>query len=146
MLYLIFVRLVGGLALLARSDASKDAELMVLRHEVAVLRRTSALWVPRRSSAAPDLLVRCPEQSGMIAGSGPYDSCTQTFESRIRKRLPTLPLTSEDGFGGVAGRGRRSHPITRVTSPMPTRHHQCRPSLPAVRSTAGPRIAAYCRL
>ncbi len=39
MLYLIFTRLVGSLVLLARSTASKDAELLVRRHEVAVLRR-----------------------------------------------------------------------------------------------------------
>src|SRR5260370_42151774 len=39
MLYLIFVRLTGRLALLARSSASKDAELLALRQEVAVLRR-----------------------------------------------------------------------------------------------------------
>jgi putative transposase len=39
MLSLMFVRLAGWMALLARSAASKDAELLVLRQEVAVLRR-----------------------------------------------------------------------------------------------------------
>src|SRR5712672_2603484 len=39
LLYLIFARLCSWLVLLGRSSASKDAELLVLRHEVAVLRR-----------------------------------------------------------------------------------------------------------
>jgi hypothetical protein len=41
LLYRIFVAVLGWLVLLARSSASKDAELLVLRHEVAVLRRTN---------------------------------------------------------------------------------------------------------
>jgi len=40
LLYLIFVRLCGWLVLLGWSPASTDAGLLVLRHEVAVLRRT----------------------------------------------------------------------------------------------------------
>jgi len=39
MLYLMFVSLPGWMALLACSSASKDAELLVLRQEVAVLLR-----------------------------------------------------------------------------------------------------------
>jgi len=35
LLYLIFVRLVGCLVLLARSATSKDAELLELRHAAA---------------------------------------------------------------------------------------------------------------
>jgi putative transposase len=40
LLYLILARLCDWLVLLGRSTVSKDIELLVLRHEVAVLRRT----------------------------------------------------------------------------------------------------------
>src|SRR5450432_3109224 len=49
-------RLFAWLALLARSDASKDTEILVLRHEVAVLRRQVARpkpdWADRAMIAA----------------------------------------------------------------------------------------------
>ena len=56
LLYLIFIRLCAWLVLLGRSSASKNAELLVLRHEVAVLRRTNPRprldWADRAVMAA----------------------------------------------------------------------------------------------
>jgi hypothetical protein len=54
--YLLMIRLFSWLALLARSNTSKDVEILVLRHEVAVLRRQVARpkpnWADRAVIAA----------------------------------------------------------------------------------------------
>src|SRR6266487_3242677 len=56
LLYLISLRLVGLLVLLGRSSESKDVELLVLGHEVAVLRRSNSKprldWADRAVFAA----------------------------------------------------------------------------------------------
>ena len=40
--YRLLVTVLSRLALLARSSSAKDAEILALRHEVAVLRRTKS--------------------------------------------------------------------------------------------------------
>ena len=62
LLYLIFDRILSWLMLLARATSSKDIELLVLRHEVAVPRRANPRprldWADRALFAA--LIRRLP--------------------------------------------------------------------------------------
>jgi hypothetical protein len=62
LLYLIFSQLLSWLTLLPRASSSKDIELLVLRHEVTVLRRTNPKprlgWADRALFAA--LILRLP--------------------------------------------------------------------------------------
>ena len=74
MLYLMFVRLTGWAALLARSSASKDAELLVLRHEVSVLRRQNPRpkldWADRAVLAALARLLPRPLRMSRLVTPG----------------------------------------------------------------------------
>ena len=62
--YLMLTRVLSWLTLLARSDAAKDVEILVLRHEVAVLRRTNArpalTWLDRALLSALSRLLPTP--------------------------------------------------------------------------------------
>jgi putative transposase len=74
LLYLIFSRILDWLLLLARSSASKDVELLVLRHELGVLRRTTPQprldWADRAILAALIMLLPAAVRSHRLATAG----------------------------------------------------------------------------
>ncbi len=77
LLYLVFRHLLAWLGLLARSSRSKNAEILVLRHEVAVLRRQVSRarlsWADRAVFAA---LARLLSQAGRLQRIVTADSHT----------------------------------------------------------------------
>jgi hypothetical protein len=99
LLYLIFTRIVGWPVLLARSSASKDAELLVLRHEVAVLRRGNPRprpdWADRPGDCGSVLRISMPAALNMTS------KARVNFVSRSRMRNRNGSAASQPSLTGV---------------------------------------------
>ena len=122
LLYLILSRLLDPLALLGRASAAKDVELLVLRHEVAVLRRTNpkprldwadrALFaalirrlpaVPRSHRSSPR-----PRSCGGTNGWSPRSGPTRT--SPVAHPSPRPSPRSSSGWPARTRPGLQAHP------------------------------------
>jgi hypothetical protein len=115
LVYHALVRVLSWLVLLARSDTAKDIEILVLRQEVAVLRRTNPrptpTWLDRAmlsalSKTAPH--IAAPAAAGVTANAAALARPTR----RYQVNADGLELTSgragrDPGRGWAGGVGRR---------------------------------------
>src|ERR1043165_9324817 len=97
----MLVRVLGWLALLACSETTKDAEILTLRHEVAVLRRTNPhptmSWLDRAVLSALSRLLPTPlRQLPLVTPRTPLHLPTPTTR-------PTIPPTRDPGPGTADG-------------------------------------------
>ena len=113
LLYLIFARLCAWLVLLSRSAASKEIELLVLRHEVAVLRRASPRprldWADRAILAA--LIRLLPAKLRM------HRLVTPGTVLRWHRRLVARKWTYPNGTAAGQRRDHHAHRTSRHREP-----------------------------
>jgi putative transposase len=116
LLYLIFRQLVTWLGLLARSSGSKNAEILVLRHEVAVLRRQVSRprlsWADRAVFAA---LSRLLSQAGRL-----HRIVTPATVLRWHRDLVTRRWTQPRRRGGRSTASELRQLVLRLASENPT--------------------------
>jgi hypothetical protein len=117
LLYMIFVRLCGWLVLPGRASASKDIELLVRRHEVAVLRRTKPRprldWAGRAILAA--LTPSCRELCGCAGVHPGHRRAVAPSPDRAARHREPLPGVHADP-GSAASRA-HSQSVPRASRP-----------------------------
>jgi len=116
LLYLSLLRVLGWIVLLAGSEASKDAEILVLRHQVLVLRRQ--VGAPRLSWADRAIISALgrrlpPHQTAMCVRDTPDPAALARSSGQATLDLPKArPRTATDPAGdpraGTAPGGRES--------------------------------------
>ena len=120
LVYLMLIRTLSWLVLLARSDTAKDAEILILRHEVAVLRRTNPrptlTWLDRAALSALSRLLPTPlrrmrlvSPRTLLRWHAKLITRRWTYPHRPRHPGPRAPQRRQDRLLGRR-RNRPRHP------------------------------------
>ena len=144
--YLMLARVLSWLALLARTDATKDVEILVLRHEVAVLRRHTPrprlTWVDRALLSALSRLLpvalrrlRLVSPRTLLRWHAQLVARRWTYPRRHPGRPPVAPpdpgAGAADGPGeshaGATAASRASWSASATRSPPPPSGRSSRP-------------------
>jgi putative transposase len=110
MLYLIFPQVLGLAVLMGCTSSSKDIELLVLRHEIAVLRRAQ----PTTTHG----LGRAGRLRRALSGGCPAHCVAAAWSHRTRSCAGIAALSAEDGLTRT---GRGQPPIDDVLAALVVR-------------------------
>jgi hypothetical protein len=115
---MILVRLCGWLVLLGRSPASKDLELLVLPHEVAVLRRTKPKprldWADRAILAALTCLLPRTVRMHRLVTPGTVLVAPPPGQKEVDLPEPGRPPTCQRGDHRADRAARHREPLLGV--------------------------------
>src|SRR5512142_1036294 len=157
--YRLLVTVVSWLALLARSSASRDAEILVLRHEVAVLRRADPRphlsWTERAVLAALARVLPKALRTCRIVTSGTLLRWHRRMAAakRSQPRPPGRPPIPDDLVALIVRLARENRPLGSGQDPgraaparIPGRgfHHPHNPARSSRPATSAPRRILEC--
>jgi putative transposase len=117
LMYLVFTKLLGWMVLRIRSDTTKDVEILVLRHQLAVLQRRTPRprmsWADRALTAALARLLPVRRRLGLII--------TPSTLLRWHRQLITPPL---DHHHPTSSARSSAHTRRRTRADPPPRHRE----------------------
>jgi putative transposase len=112
LIYQMLSTLLGWIVLRARSDTNKEIEILVLRHQLAVLQRRTPRpgmsWTDRALLAALTRLLPRPRRLGLLATPATILRWHRTLVARQWKMTPARPCSTM----GALSPARRPAPST----------------------------------
>jgi hypothetical protein len=154
LIYQMFTKLLGWIVLHARSDATKEIEILVLRHQLAVLQRRTprprVSWTDRALIAALARLLPTPRRLGLLVTPSTILRWHRQLVARRGSTRPARPGRPANPAGlramvilcvpktmtrSSTSASAASRPTDLAVAVHPTQHDRCR-GLPTRLATA----------